>query len=289
MKLLSILLFVFILGVTSCRKSTNASDSDRLAEVNGEEIYLSDAVEGMPKGLSSKDSIAYIKHFIENKVTEILLYEQAQKNLPDVEALDELVENYRRSLIIHSYQQELMNEKWQQSVSDSVLEVFYENNRDRFIAGHDLVKGVFIMVPKSAPGLQKIKSIYKKTTVESFQTIETFCVQNGGRVEFFLDRWVLFVDLLEKASYSISNPTGFLKTSRSLDVVVGDYQYLLYVDDYVSAGETAPFDYVKEEVRSVVTNMQKTTFVHDFERDLYRQALKKGKINFFDENLKKNN
>ncbi len=289
MKLLYFFLLVFILGVTSCKKSTKASDSDRLAEVNGEVIYLSDAVEGMPKGLSSKDSIAYLKLYIQNKVNDILLYEQAQKNLPDVEALDALVESYRRSLIIHSYQQELMNEKWQQAISDTILQVFYENNRDRFVTGHDLVKGVFIMVPKSAPGMQKIKSIYKKTTDESFQQIESFCVQNGGKVEFFLDRWVLFVDLLGKASYNMSNPTGFLKTSRSLDVVVGDYQYLLYIDDYVSAGETAPFEYVKEEVRSVVTNMQKTTFVHDFERDLYRQALKKGKITYFDENLKKTN
>ncbi len=260
-----------------------------MAKVGTETIYLEDAVEGMPAGLSSVDSAAYVRQFVQNKIKDYLLYEQASKNIPNDDEIDALVEDYRRSLIIHAYQQDLMNEKMQRSVSDSTLQIFYENNRDRFIAGHDLVKGVFIKIPKSAPGLERLKRIYKKTDNEALQQIDIFCVQNGGQVEYFYDRWVLFVDLLSNASYEMSNTTEFLKTHSSLDVVVGDYEYLLYVHDYVPSGSTAPFEYVKDEVKSVVANMKKTEFIHRFENDLLLRAEKKGKITYFKVNPKKSN
>jgi hypothetical protein len=269
-----------------CGESEKTDGGVRLAKVGSEEIYLEDAVEGMPIGLSSKDSIAYVKQFVQNRIKEILLYEQASKNIPEGNNIDDLVEDYRRSLVIHAYQQEMMNEKMQSEINDTVLQVFYENNRDRFLAGHDLVKGVFIKIPKTAPGLDKLRKMYKKSDYKSFQSIETFCVQNGGKVEFFFDHWVLFIDLLANASYDMSNPGAFLSQHTSLDVVVGDYEYLVYITDHIPAGSAAPYDYVKDEVRSVVANMKKTEFIHKFEDDLFRKAEKKGRITFYDVNPK---
>jgi hypothetical protein len=272
-----------------CAGSEEADDRVRLAKVGSEIIYLDEVVEGMPSGLSAKDSTAYVSQYIQNRTKEILMYEQAQSDVKNVEEVDELVENYRRSLIIHSFQQEMLNAKMQHAITDTALQIFYQNNRDRFLTGHDLVKGVLIKVPKTAPGMERLKRIYRKKDDEAFQQIETFCVQNNGNVEYFYDHWVLFIDLLANVSYEISNPTEFLRTHSYLDVVVGDYQYLLNVDDYVTAGSTAPYEYVKDEVRSVVTNTKKTDFLHRYEQELYQIAKKKGRITYYEVNLKKSN
>jgi len=53
------------------------------------------------------------------------------------------------------------------------------------------------------------------------------------------------------------------------------------MDDYVLAGSTAPFEYVKDEVRNIVANTRKTEFIHRFEQDLLREAEKKGRITYF--------
>ena len=286
--LLFSLMFVPLL-LKMCAGSEEADDRVRLAKVGSEIIYLDEVVEGMPVGLSAKDSVRYVSQYIQDRTKEILMYEQAKSDVQNVDEIEELVENYRRSLVIHSYQQKMMNEKMQNVLADTALQVFYQNNRDRFLTGHDLVKGVFIKVPKSAPGLDRLKRIYRKNDDKAFQQIETFCVQNNGNVEYFYDHWVLFIDLLANVSYEISNPSEFLRTHSSLDVVVGDYQYLLYIEDYVSAGSTAPYEYVKDEVRSVVTNTKKTEFLHRYEQDLFVSAKKKGKITYYEVNQIKSN
>jgi len=144
-----------------------------------------------------------------------------------------------------------------------------------------LIKGIFIKIPKAAPDLAKLKKLYKNSSNEAFSQIEKYCVQNGGQFEYFYDRWVILDDILDKISYDTGKNADFLRTRSTLDVVVGEFEYLLYVDDYVLAGSTAPLEYVKDEVRNIVANTRKTEFIHRFEQDLLREAEKKGRITYF--------
>jgi len=274
-------LMLFPLVFTMCT-SGDASDARvRLAKVGSEMVYLDEAVQGMPQGLSAKDSGSYVQQFVKNRVKELLLYDQAVKNMPQGRDIDELVENYRRSLVIYAYQQQVLNEKMQKDITDTEIQVFYENNRDRFSARHDLIKGIFIKIPKSASELTKLRKLYKDSSNDAFNQIEKICVQNGGQFEYFYDRWVILDDLLDQFKYDTGKNADFLRTHSALDVVVGQFEYLLYVDDYVLAGSTAPLEYVKDEVRNIVVNTRKTEFVHRFEQDLLREAEKKGKISYF--------
>jgi hypothetical protein len=280
MKIVMYLMLIPLL-LKMCASGDASDDRVRLAKVGTNVIYLDEAVQGLPQGLSVKDSSAYVQQFLKNRVKELLMYDIAVKNIPQGKDIDELVENYRRSLIIYAYQQQVLNEKMQNDITDTEIQVFYENNRDRFSAGHDLIKGVFVKIPKSAPDLAKLKKLYKNSSNEAFTQIESYCVQNGGQFEYFLDRWVILDDILDQISYDTGKNADFLRTRSTLDVVVGEFEYLLYVDDYVLAGSTAPLEYVKEEVRNIVVNTRKTEFIHRFEQDLLREAEKKGRITYF--------
>src|SRR5665647_3221258 len=167
-----------------CGGGDASDDRVRLAKVGTDVIYLDEAVQGIPQGLSVKDSTAYVQQYLKNRVKELLMYDKAVKNIPQGQNIDELVENYRRSLIIYAYQQQVLNEKMQNDITDTEIQVFYENNRDRFSAGHDLIKGVFVKIPKSAPDLAKLKKLYKNSSNEAFTQIENYCVQNGGQFEY---------------------------------------------------------------------------------------------------------
>lgn len=276
-------LYLMLIPLTfqMCTSGDASDDRVRLAKVGTNVIYLDEAVQGMPQGLSAKDSSAYVQQFLKSRVKELLLYDKALKNIPQGKDIDELVENYRRSLIIYAYQQQVLNEKMQNDITDTEVQVFYENNRDRFSAGHDLIKGIFIKIPKAAPDMAKLKKLYKNSSNEAFSQIEKICVQNGGQFEYFYDRWVILDDILDKISYDTGKNADFLRTRSTLDVVVGEFEYLLYVDDYVIAGSTAPLEYVKDEVRNIMVNTRKTEFIHRFEQDLLREAEKKGRITYF--------
>ena len=265
----------------TCVNSEKDKDRVALAEVGGEVIYLDEALQGMPEGLSGKDSSVYVKQFLRNHVRDLLVYEKAVKNIPQNQELEDLVENYRRSLVIYEYQQQVLNEKMQTEISESEMLDFYKSNSRRFAAERNLVKGIFIKMPKNAPDLEKVKRLYKSSSTESLEKIEKYCVQNAGQFEYFYDKWISFDDIMDNIPYTISNQSDFLKNRSTLEVVEHDFCYLLYIDEYVLSGNTAPFEYVRTNVKNVMMNSRKTEFMHQFEQNLLSEAEKKGKIKYY--------
>ena len=265
----------------TCGNSGEEGDRIPLAKVGSEIIYKDEALQGMPAGLSAKDSTAYIKQFLKNRIKELLVYEKAVDNIPQNQEMKDLVENYRRSLIIYEYQQQVLNEKMQTEISESEMVDFYKSHAGRFVTEHNLVKGIFVKVPKNAPDLEKLKKLYKSSSSESFEKIEKYCVQNAGQFEYFYDKWVSLDDIMDNIPYTLSSQSDFLRTRSTLEVVEKDFCYLLYIDDYVLSGNTAPFEYVCDDVKNIMINTRKTDFIHQFEQQLLNEAEKKRKIKYY--------
>ena len=281
MKALLCLLMLIPVMLKTCVNQAKDDDRKPLAEVGGEVVYLDEALQGMPEGLSTKDSSVYVKQFVKNRVKDLLIYEKAVKNIPQSQELEDLVEDYRRSLIIYEYQQQVLNEKMQTELTETEMMDFYKSNSIRFAAERNLVKGVFVKVPKNAADLDKLKRIYKSSSSDAFEKMEKYCVQNAGQVEYFYDKWISFDDIMDNIPYEISNPSEFLRTHSTLEVVENDFCYLLYIDDYVLSGSTAPFEYVRENVKNVMMNSRKTAFMHQLEQNLLNEAEHKNKIKYY--------
>jgi len=282
MKPLLWLLMLIPLLLKTCSNSETEKDRVPLAKVGNEVVYLDEALQGMPEGLSGKDSTLYVRQFLKSRVKDLLVYEKAVKNIPQNQELEDLVENYRRSLIIYEYQQQVLKEKMQTELSESELLDFYKVNSKKFIAERNLVKGIFIKIPKNAPDLGKIKQLYKSSSTDSFEKIEKYCVQNAGQFEYFYDKWVSLDDIMDNIPYTISgSQSDFLKSHSALELVEKDFCYLLNIDDYVLSGNTAPFEYVHDNVKNVMMNSRKTEFVHQFEQNLLSEAEHKGKIKYY--------
>lgn len=64
--------------------------------------------------------------------------------------IDELVASYRRALIMHTYQEELVNQKLGSEISDTEIEQYYNQNTGMFRANQPYVQGLFMKVPVSA-------------------------------------------------------------------------------------------------------------------------------------------
>lgn len=64
----------------------------------------------LPDGLTTDDSLLFAEHYIRNWVEDVLLYEKARSNIPNNGEIDKLVENYRKALIMHTYQQALIHQ-----------------------------------------------------------------------------------------------------------------------------------------------------------------------------------
>ena len=107
----------------------------------------------------------------------------------DDKQIEELVENYRRSLIVHEYQQLLIEQKIEQDITMQEIETFYNDNKNLFVLEEPILKGLFIKLPLSAPNQNSIMKLYRLRDDESYDEIEKYCIRNAPYYEFFYDYW----------------------------------------------------------------------------------------------------
>jgi len=107
---LLILIFAVVISSSCTRK---AADNARvpLLEVEGKFLYLDQIQEIIPPNVNAEDSAEIAESFIRKWVTDVLLYEIAKRNVTNKDEIDRLIEDYRKSLTIHQYQQKLIEQR----------------------------------------------------------------------------------------------------------------------------------------------------------------------------------
>ena len=160
-----VLLLITLLGCGACKKQHDHKGKTPLVEVDGNFLYKEDLMSVLPVGLSKDDSILFAEHYIRSWAEEILLYEKAANNIPDNVDVEKLVENYRKALIMHTYQQELINQKLINDIPEQEIADYYEKNKELFKLENPLIKGLFIKVPLTAPQLNNVRRWYKLSLI----------------------------------------------------------------------------------------------------------------------------
>lgn len=273
-----VLIFLFFF---SCNIQTREDDKTVLAEVNGEKLLLSDALKKMPDGLIGSDSANFVKEYLANTIKDKIIYSLAQKSVSENADIDSMVEVYRKSLLVFEYQQQLLNSKFSNEVSDKELLAFYDENKSRFLSDQDLLKGVFLKVDVNAPNIEDLRRWCRKPNSESLDKIESYSVQNAVVYNYFMDDWKGLTQVAGSMPKITSNTSQYLRPGNTVEVKDDEFVYMLYVKDCVLRGKTAPFEYIKPMVKNVLLNSRKTEFLRKYEQDLFDNAVKDGKVIFY--------
>ena len=281
----SLLFMLFVLLTASCnRMGGKQANKETLVKVNDRILTREEIELQIPKGLSPDDSLVRAESLIKKRVIDLLMDDVAYQNLGDEKAeIDKLVNEYRRLLIRHRYQERMVNDKVSASLRESDQIAYYEANKEQFVLSNNLIKGLFLKVPVTAPGIENIRSWYKSKTAESLEKIEKYSLQNALIYDYFFDKWVDFNDVMEKMPYHIANPTQFLRVNNHLEVSDSASMYFLNISDRLLVGNVAPFDYVQPQIYSMLLNKQKIDYLREFGERLYVDAVKNGSVKFVSE------
>ena len=269
------LLLFLVLGLFSC--NFFKQDTDKLlVTVYGEKLYFSDIQDLISPDLSGEDSLKLVQALCEKWAKEQLLVQKAKINLPlvlqDVQAQ---VESYEKSLLIYSYQKELLNQKLDTIVNDDEIESFYEKNKQNFILNDAVVRVNYIQLKKEVPYLWKVQRLFKKEDEESKLSLEDYCYQFAD--DYYLDdSWLSVEDIFKVLpdSYTSRN----LYKGKSIEFADDDYYYFLHVKKYISKGSVSPLEMVSNQILSIIINKRKIDFLKHVEMDLYQNALAKNYV-----------
>ena len=148
--------------------SCSTKDSDNLiASVNEKVLLRSELLSEMPSQL--EDSTYFVEKFINDWIRRQLLLSHAEINLSvDLDKYEKQVEDYRASLLIFAYQQELINQNLDSSISFSDINDYYDSYISEFDLSKNIFKGRFIIIDKLAPDINFINSniMFFKLTIK---------------------------------------------------------------------------------------------------------------------------
>lgn len=267
----------------SCKRNPLEENVKKAALVRvGDKILTREELEReIPDRLKSKDSALFSDNYIKQWVNNQLLYNMASRNIPDKESIDRMVERYRQELVIFEYQKHLLNEKLGKEISEEDMNAYYEANRDRFKLRSAIIKGLFLKVPENSPQITRLKKWYRSNTPEAVENIEKYGLHNAVIYEYFYDRWVSFDEVMNNIPYSINQETTFLRTHKNIELNHNGYWYFLNIIDYQVEGCQMPFDFAKAQIKEVLMNQRKMKFLKNIEEELYKEALEKKEIEYF--------
>lgn len=273
-----VLLLITLLGCGACKEQHDHKGKTPLVEVDGNFLYKEDLMSVLPVGLSKDDSTLFVEHYIRSWVEDILLYEKAENNIPDNVEVDKLVENYRKALIMHTYQQELINQKLTNDIPEQEIFAYYQENKDLFKLESSLIKGLFIKVPLTAPQLNNVRRWYKSEQQDMIDNLEKYSFQNAVKYKYFYDKWVSVTDILDMIPLDIESPEEYVNKHRQIELKDTAFYYFLNVIDYRGVGDEKPFEFARSEVKDLLVNQRSVNFMEQVKSDLYQRAVDKKKI-----------
>lgn len=275
MNKLSILLLVFLLA--SCLNNREHQDDTPVAKVYDDYLYLTELEEIVPPGLSMEDSVLVVKDHIDKWILNQLLLYQAEQHLTlDEKYLERQIEDYRASLLIFKYEQNFIQQKLDTVVKADEIEEYYNQYSSNFILNNNMLKGIFVKIPRSAPETWKPRRWYKSEDPDHLKELEEYCFNHATEFDYFDEEWIRLDQVLPKLPRLYMSPENLLRYRKSLEVKDSTYYYFLKISDYKLKGTVTPLELVAEDIRSILLNKRKIRLIQELETNIYNDALNRG-------------
>jgi hypothetical protein len=276
-----IVISITTLLLYSCNNKSGGKEP--IASAGGKYLYKEDIENIFLAEMSKEDSAAAVEKHIRSWATDILMYEQAQKNIKNEEEIASLLENYRRTLLIYEYQLQLVKKRLNNSVAPEDMKSYYQNNPQLFRLNEVLIKGIFLKVSNQAPDIDALRSLVIYSRDKDLDQIESLSIKNAAKFEHFSEKWHPLQEIQRKSPIRVENKESlkhrpFHEGRDSLST------YFLFVREYKLEGEQEPLDYAESKIRGILLEQRKNDFLKQFSEKLYEEGVKKGKVTLYEQN-----
>jgi len=267
-------LIILLIVLTSCSYFKKKSERV-LARVQDEYLYESDLKGKIPSGTIAKDSIVLVKNFIDNWIRQQLILEKAKSNLSsDQMDFTPQLENYQNSLIIYTYENELIRQKLDTLVPDDEIQNYYEANQQNFLLKDNIVQIQYVKLPLKSGNTKQIKKLLASDNLDDKNKLAELCDKQAA--DYFLDdqNWLLFNDLLQEIPIKTYNQEEFLKNHRELEYQDSLYIYLVRFRDFKIKESVSPLSMERQRIRDIILNKRKIDLISRMQEDTYTKASK---------------
>ncbi|MCK9641392.1 MAG: hypothetical protein M0R39_15920 [Prolixibacteraceae bacterium] len=265
--------------LSGCSYFQNSKDEVYVAKVDDKTYPLKDLRSQLPAGMTKPDSLARVNDILTRWVKKELLLKMAIENLDESQKdLSKELEEYGNALLIHRYQQQLLSQKLDTALTDQDIRRYYEINPEKFTLDYNIVKAVYVEIPKNVAKTDQIRRWMTENSTRSMSELESYSFQYASKYDHFNNGWVDFNNILARIPGGKEDPEQMLRRSKFLQFSDLNNFYFVLINDYILAGEKAPYDFVKDRIESLILNSRKMEFLQDLEKNIYEKGKRENRF-----------
>ena len=259
------------------KKETSAKDI--VAIVNTEKLFKTDFINILPKNIQKIDSHVMAKSYIHDWAINKLLLEKAKNNSSSqtMNQINGLVKDYRESLLINNYKEQLIKQKLDTVITEEELKEFYLSNKENFKLNEELVKIKFLHIDNNINDKKKILALFKSDDILDLEELEK--QELSFKFHQFNDSiWRELDNVLLKLPFSkkkLLKKTKFIQKQDSIGL------YLVAVKDVLERNSTAPLSYVTSTIEQMILHNRKIQLIRKIEKTIIKDAIQNNNFKIY--------
>ena len=278
-------LLILILVIQSCSTSDDDRSKNAVAKVNDKYLFDEDIKDVVPSDIVGNDSALIADNYIQTWIKENLILQKAELHLKENQKdFEKQLEDYRKSLLIYTYEKELIKRKLDTTVSIQEIEEFYETNKHQFELKNDIVKVSYLKVLKTAPKVKKIRKIYKSDKKEDKDVLKELAHQYSEKFHLNDSLWILFDELKKEVPLDVNQTNGFLKNIKNIESEDSLSYYFVSIKDYRLEKDVAPLSFEMNNIKNIIINRRKLKLINKIKAELYQEAFLNKDIEIYEIN-----
>ena len=258
----------------------NKADSDAIiAQVGDKVLYLTELQDIIPDDSSPEDSLMLAEKYVKDWIVDQVVVKKAEENLSEEQKnFEELIENYRKTLLTYSYEQELVRQQLDTNVSNEEIEKYYNDNIQNFELRDYIVKVKFCALASDSKDLKQLKKLFYSSDPKDFLKWEALCIEKQASYYIDEDHWMLWDDLVKKIPIEVFDVESFLTRNKSVEVDKNGNTHLIAFLDYQLSGSRSPLSFERERIKAMIINKRKLDLIAKMKEDLYQQAVSNNEV-----------
>lgn len=282
MRFFTISFFFLTIILSSCDNNQLITNERVLARAYGNYLYESEMKGLVPAGATPVDSLAIINSYINNWIKSQLLIQQAEKNLTNAQKdYTRQLQDYRNSLIIFSYENELVRQNLDTLVRDREIEAYYEANKENFILKDNIVRLFYAKMKEDAPALKHMVKLIRKSFDRNQDSLIYYAVNYADDYSLIYDEWIPLNRFLSKVPLQVENVKQFLEHNTFVEIQEEPFNHLIYFSDYKLQGTVAPLLYELDNIKLIILNKRKQELIREMHKEIYENARKNNDFEYF--------
>ncbi|MCH2214487.1 MAG: hypothetical protein MK086_04875 [Flavobacteriales bacterium] len=233
----------------------------------------------MPTNLSQEDSLHMADQIINDWIKEKAVLARAENNLLDEKKdFQEKLDDYRNSLVIYTYEKELVNQKLDTVISENEIQTFFNENSESFKLKSSILQLWFMSVSADAPNKRKLKKWFSDGTDEDLLELDDYCNRYAEKCFLSKEDWIYVEDLQKQIALDINDWPTFLRDSNYHEFEIDGRLNIMRVFSHRVTGAAAPLELERQKVENLILNKRKAELVKKMREDALRDAYAKDKV-----------